>query len=484
MSDLVDKEYESQREKRLRALFREYDVDKSGDLDIKELSKMMIALGNPKSEKDLKEILEAASQQRGRWKKNESFWSFSMPGVFRRKDALTFEQFKELFSIEKLKVIFDEIDTDGSGTISKKEIRIAFSKMGKSVSRSQCDRMLRMMNLSREGEINFNEFVMFFETFPLASVEDIAFRWTNDVVVADVGNGLTPTVPVTGMTLQQTIFLDCWGGVISRCVTAPLEKVNIITQTGNAETTSILKELRYLFETQGIRGLYAGNLMNCIGVLPATLISCFVYVNMLFMLPTDRNTSDTYDHFVHSLCGGVAGLVSTTLTYPIDMVRTRLTVADTQQASARSTVMEVLNQKEGIRGLYRGLPLSLLAVVPWLAIQKGTIDVIRDQLMDSGVAFSYPVIMGMCVTAGMTAQAAVHPLEVLRHRMQLMEENLPPFEKAVRVVRRHGVRVLYRGLGAACVKIVPAIVVGCAVTIPIARQFREQNTQRNLPRFY
>ena len=56
-------------------------------------------------------------------------------------------------------------------------------------------------------------------------------------------------------------------GVISRSITAPLERVKIAAQT-SGRGISISSELGSVYRKNGLRGLFAGNGANCLRVFP------------------------------------------------------------------------------------------------------------------------------------------------------------------------------------------------------------------------
>ena len=61
------------------------------------------------------------------------------------------------------------------------------------------------------------------------------------------------------------------------------------------------------------------------------------------------------------LCGGLTGMSASTLTYPLDLIRTVLSinVKETSSPTIAKTGMDILN-KDGPRGLYKGLNSTLL----------------------------------------------------------------------------------------------------------------------------
>jgi len=85
------------------------------------------------------------------------------------------------------------------------------------------------------------------------------------------------------------------------------------------------------------------------------------------------------------LCGGAAGLVGQTATYPLDIVRRRMQVEGGEAAqigAARTSVIEHLCSlsRSGLRGMFKGLTVNYLRIVPQTAIGFTTYDAAKTAL--------------------------------------------------------------------------------------------------------
>ncbi|GIM04015.1 hypothetical protein Vretimale_8654 [Volvox reticuliferus] len=118
---------------------------------------------------------------------------------------------------------------------------------------------------------------------------------------------------------------------------------------------------------------------------------------------------------------------------------------------------------EGVRGLYRGVLLSMGGVAPYLAISFTMYDELRKRLpsdRESTSALWYPFLkMGCGAAAAVSAQTVVYPLDTVRRCMQMNAAAGQAVRYASatdclrQLLRSHGgVRALYRGCLTNCLK--------------------------------
>ena len=79
-----------------------------------------------------------------------------------RRDGLSIDEVETLFETAKLKATFDELDSDGSGTIAADELSSALRKLGYNVPAKQCEALLKKVDQDNDGQVSFDEFVAFF----------------------------------------------------------------------------------------------------------------------------------------------------------------------------------------------------------------------------------------------------------------------------------------------------------------------------------
>jgi hypothetical protein len=75
---------------------------------------------------------------------------------------------------------------------------------------------------------------------------------------------------------------------------------------------------------EGVRGLFRGNGVNCMKVMPETAIKMFVFDMAKSALNSDPNLVSGPQRFV---AGGFAGAVSQIVVYPLEVIKTRLNLS-------------------------------------------------------------------------------------------------------------------------------------------------------------
>lgn len=134
------------------------------------------------------------------------------------------------------------------------------------------------------------------------------------------------------------------------------------------ETFQILSSVH---KVEGWRALFKGLGPTLIGVVPARSINFFAYGNGKRLYAQEFNNGEEAA-WVHLCAAVTAGIVTSTATNPIWMIKTRLqldkTVAERvgdksvrQYRNSWDCLQQVL-RKEGIKGLYKGMSASYLGV--------------------------------------------------------------------------------------------------------------------------
>lgn len=154
----------------------------------------------------------------------------------------------------------------------------------------------------------------------------------------------------------------------------------------------------------------------------------------------------------HELCkflsGGLAGALSSFFTTPLEVLRTRMQASGAGRAG-RTLLQTAQNvAKDGVRGFYSGLGVSLVGTLPARSIYFATYA--RAKAAMTQRWGEHPLVhLVAAVAAGGTSNFVMSPLWVIRTRMQL-GGNLYKgyFDAFGKIVNTEGVPGLYRGFSA------------------------------------
>uniref|UniRef100_A0A7S2GNB2 Mitochondrial carrier protein n=2 Tax=Octactis speculum TaxID=3111310 RepID=A0A7S2GNB2_9STRA len=256
-------------------------------------------------------------------------------------------------------------------------------------------------------------------------------------------------------------------------MTAPLEKIKLDAQTTGSRN-SLVSELRNTYRTLGVRGLYAGNFANCCRVFPYAGIVTYCYLTGLKYMPTISN-GDPMEPVYRGSVAALSGMTGQLVTYPIDAVRLRLTVAPERYHGILNCGLTIVRE-EGIRALYKGLNPTLFCVVPFLACQMITADTLKARCAINDIEVTPLRMLVIGGTAGLLAQTMVYPMDVLRRRMQAgvqTPHNSSSSKAALsehttvalrQIFQREGVRSLFAGIIPSYMKIFPAVAIAMTTT--------------------
>ncbi|EFE33964.1 uncharacterized protein ARB_07428 [Trichophyton benhamiae CBS 112371] len=297
---------------------------------------------------------------------------------------------------------------------------------------------------------------------------------------------LTETTPHVGYFLAGGM-----AGVVSRTATAPFDrlKVYLIAQTSTNSAKSaainavkagapvkavgwlswpIVEATKELWRAGGIRSLFAGNGLNVVKVMPESAIKFGAYEASKRFFASLEGHGDTKNLLPISqfLSGGIGGMIS----HRMQCETVQGGLHGNQLIYSTASKMW---QTNGISGYFRGLPLGLLGMFPFAAIDLMTFEYLKSTLVsrsarlahchESDVQLSNFSTGAIGAFSGALSASIVYPLNVLRTRLQAQGTVLhkPTYtgivDVTVRTVRSEGVYGLFRGLTPNLLKVVPSV---------------------------
>ncbi|CAN6177646.1 unnamed protein product [Urochloa humidicola] len=250
-------------------------------------------------------------------------------------------------------------------------------------------------------------------------------------------------------------------GAVSRTCVAPLETIRTHLMVGS-NGDSMTEVFQSIMNTEGWTGLFRGNLVNVIRVAPSKAIELFAFdTAKKFLTPKADESPKTF--LPPSLvAGALAGVSSTLCTYPLELIKTRLTIEKDVYNNFLHAFVKILRE-EGPSELYRGLTPSLIGVVPYAATNYYAYDTLkklyRKTFKQEDISNIATLLIGSA--AGAISSTATFPLEVARKQMQVgavggrqVYKNV--FHSLYCIMEKEGIGGWYKGLGPSCIKLMPA----------------------------
>ncbi|XVE97691.1 hypothetical protein REPUB_Repub03eG0040600 [Reevesia pubescens] len=256
------------------------------------------------------------------------------------------------------------------------------------------------------------------------------------------------------------------GGVVHTIV-APIERTKLLLQTQESNLAIVAGRRRRfkgmldcIFRTvreEGILSLWRGNGSSVLRYYPSVALNFSLkdlYRNIL------RNSYFQDGHVfsgasANFIAGAAAGCTTLVLIYPLDIAHTHL-AADIGRTDVRRFrgiyhFLRTIRKKDGIRGIYRGLPASLQGMVVHRGLYFGGFDTIKEILSEESkteLALWKRWVVAQAVTT--SAGLLSYPLDTVRRRMMMQSGLEKPMYHSTMdcwrtIYRTEGVTSFYRG---------------------------------------
>lgn len=286
------------------------------------------------------------------------------------------------------------------------------------------------------------------------------------------------------------LFAGGFSGIVTKTSTAPLERVKILLQlqgmalkqrNPNAEAPPQLKyrgiwhTLTTTLKEEGLRGWFKGNGANVVRVVPVYALK-FAFNDTFKDLIRGKNADKSKKlSFAQLMASGtLAGLFQQVCTYPLETIRTRLTMGalSTHQYTGIIDCLRKTVKDEGVRGLYKGLGPTILTGSPYVGLQMTFYEELNRITKPAEGSTEMRIQAQKLINgalAGIVAQTLTYPGDTVRRRMQTdgMRGETKMYANAwdcfYRVLRQEGVKTLFAGLYANVVRGIPGAGIQFAV---------------------
>lgn len=236
---------------------------------------------------------------------------------------------------------------------------------------------------------------------------------------------------------MEYCIAGCAGGFCEYLVGHPLDTLKVRMQAMNHQ--SIAQAGRHIMKQHGPLGFFRG--------LPPSLASAVIrngtlfgtYGNVFESLPVNGI-------FGASIAGSIAGMISTIVFQPTDLIKIRL---QTESRGNTLSIVKKIFKQEGLRGFTTGTSHTFIRESVGCSIYYGVYEACKQVFPYQGTNlenFTYGAITGWI------SFMAMHPVDVVKTRMQAYKE---PALKVWKEVAAQGHRGLWRGCLPMSLRIVP-----------------------------
>ncbi|VEU21235.1 DEKNAAC102141 [Brettanomyces naardenensis] len=231
-----------------------------------------------------------------------------------------------------------------------------------------------------------------------------------------------------------------------------------------------------VYQVEGPRALFKGLGPNLVGVIPARSINFFTYGYTKDLLKQTQYFAGEETSFMHMLAGLNAGIVTSTATNPIWLIKTRLQLdkATTKEYKNSFDCLSKIVRREGFSALYKGLSASYLgsaeSTIQWILYEqmKSMINRRAERFAAGGKertrvddVADWFARSGAAGFAKLIASLITYPHEVVRTRLRQapMENGKPKYTGLIQcfklVFKEEGFVSMYGGLTPHLMRTVP-----------------------------
>lgn len=217
----------------------------------------------------------------------------------------------------------------------------------------------------------------------------------------------------------KTALFGAAGGVVSKTIIAPVERMKIIFQTNQTKLSwyNLVFQIKDIIKKEGgVHKLWKGTTMQLVRIVPTSSVTFSLQKYFKSKLSDNNGNITTKNGYIVGLLTGICRSI---LLYPLD---TAISCISTN--ISKSNTKEIILKRirtNGIQSFYNGFVVSTIGMMPYSSLVWGTyyylnnvMKKITNSSKDTELTKSVSVYVSTCF-----AQTVVYPLDVWRKRIQI-----------------------------------------------------------------
>ncbi|XP_033100402.1 mitochondrial thiamine pyrophosphate carrier-like [Anneissia japonica] len=270
-------------------------------------------------------------------------------------------------------------------------------------------------------------------------------------------------------------------GIVTRAVAQPLDVLKIRFQLQveplklgpGSKYTGLRQAVCRIYQEEGVTAFWKGHVaaQSLSVVFGITQFVSFEFLTKsVFSRLPENLTQPVYKPVYHFFCGGIAGCVSTCVSQPVDVLRTRLvSQGEPKVYKGIRHAVGMMYKEGGIQTFYKGLTPTIIQLFPYTGLQFGFYSFFKTA-WNSAISKNNEIgsiASGLCGSAaGFCSKITVYPLDLIKKRLQVQgfEEARKSFGSVQKcsslldcicsIARHEGLGAFYKGLSPSLLKAV------------------------------
>ncbi|KAI9012389.1 mitochondrial carrier domain-containing protein [Hyaloraphidium curvatum] len=436
------------------------------------------------SRSDLERWIRATVRERGQVKADDAVLKSAAERVMREMsedrgrgalsgDVVPFERFDEIVTrrVSELSELFKSMDLDHDNSVDAKELRTRLATEGFRARDEFVKAFIDHLDENHDRKIQLDELLRFALLIPGAStLTDLS----GFVIELWEPNFHLDPVPRHSAFDWRNFVAGGVSGALSRTATAPIDRIRIVLQVSSPKATgsTIASAVKQVYEEAGAMAFFKGNGLNVAKIIPETALLFGLFETSKKMIAKGQGVDDPakLTPFGKFLAGGLSGVVSQTVMYPVDSLRCRmmanLSHVGPGEATIRGEFVRSFRElsSAGLPAFFRGWLPATLGIFPYSGLNLSAFETLKLRLLRLRGKESLTSWETMAIgsVAGGFAASVTFPLNATRTRLQASNTTLHPhaYEGFLHCVaqtyQRLGIRGFYQGLGVSLMKVLPS----------------------------
>jgi hypothetical protein len=259
-------------------------------------------------------------------------------------------------------------------------------------------------------------------------VNGAQFKQVSHLQYLDIGEDMNVPDDFTQSEMQTGMWwrhLAAGGiaGAVSRTCTAPLDRLKVFLQV-QPDKQRIGDCFHNMLKEGGVNGLWRGNGINVLKIAPESAIKFAAYEQIKRLIKGDSKTGlSIYERFC---AGALAGGISQTAIYPLEVMKTRLALRKTGQYKSIMDAAFKIYRVEGLGSFYRGYIPNILGIIPYAGIDLAVYETLKKKYLKTHSNLEQPsfwMLLACGSVSSTLGQMCSYPLALVRTRLQAQGES-------------------------------------------------------------